>query len=383
MTEQQQAAIAGDRKWGYVVAIARGLMLMLAVAATGAVLGWRWWLAAVRPIATDAPEVVYAEIPSGTAAQAIGEQLATRGLIRSPLAWRLWTLRATRWDKRSGGFQAGTYALTREQSLDTIADRIWRGDVAAVRFAVPEGRSRRQMAAELAALGFFNAEEFLAATERIPYDQFPWLPPELPHLEGFLFPDTYTLARDLVTPEAAIALMLMRFEDVALPLYERSDTDASLLGWVTLASIVEKEAVVAEERTLIAGVFANRLARGMRLEADPTVEYGLQIRQTVDRPLTLAQVRTPTPYNTYLMPGLPPTPIAAPGVASLAATLSPAETEYLFFVARYDGTHVFSRTLQEHLAAQRRIQQPQSRGQRQSRAQVASVIGRMLRGGMK
>jgi UPF0755 protein len=140
---------------------------------------------------------------------------------------------------------------------------------------------------------------------------------------------------------------------VALPLYQqgRNQTKLSLNQWVILASIVEKEAVLPAERPRIAGVFTQRLRRGMKLETDPTVEYGLGIRQTADRPLTFAQVKTASPYNTYLNPGLPPTPIASPGVASLKAALYPENTEYLFFVARYDGSHVFSKTVQQHEAA--------------------------------
>lgn len=124
---------------------------------------------------------------------------------------------------------------------------------------------------------------------------------------------------------------------------------------MTLASIVEKESVVDEERGTIAGVFTNRLEQNIPLGADPTVEYGLGITQTPEQPLTWAQVGTPSPYNTYINPGLPPTPIASPGSASLEVTLNPEATEYLFFVARYDGTHVFSRTLAEHEAAKNAI----------------------------
>ena len=161
---------------------------------------------------------------------------------------------------------------------------------------------------------------------------------------------------DQITAPAVVDVMLDRFETVALPIYQETpEPNLSLLEWVTLASIVEKESVVPDERNLIAGVFTNRLVRGMPLGADPTVEYGLGIRQTKDQPLTWTQVETPSPYNTYLNPGLPPTPIASPGQASLAATLSPEATDYLYFVARYDGTHVFSRTLAEHEAARDEI----------------------------
>ena len=118
---------------------------------------------------------------------------------------------------------------------------------------------------------------------------------------------------------------------------------------------MEREAVIPDERSEIAAVFNRRLEESIPLGADPTVEYGLGVTQTPEQPLTLAQVRTPSPYNTYINVGLPPTPIASPGLPSLEASLNPPATEYLYFVARYDGTHVFSRTLAEHETAQAQI----------------------------
>ncbi len=190
----------------------------------------------------------------------------------------------------------------------------------------------------------------------MPYDRYPWLPAKLPHLEGFLYPDTYQFSPKQVTPEGVVRLMLDRFEQAALPLYQQQKPQMSLREWVTLASIVEREAVIPAERPRIAGVFSQRLQKNIPLGADPTVEYSLGIQQTPDKPLTLAQVKTPSAYNTYLKAGLPPTPIASPGLASLKAALSPEQTDYLYFVARYDGTHIFSRTLAEHQKAQARIQ---------------------------
>ncbi|MDY6940059.1 MAG: endolytic transglycosylase MltG [Cyanobacteriota bacterium] len=324
----------------------------------GAWRGWQWWeWASAPPLVTpmsetEDPPAMQIEIPQGTPAQIIGLKLEDAGVIRSALAWKIWA-RWLQFQNQTGGFQAGVYRLSPAQPLEAIADRIWDGDVVKYRFTIPEGRSIQEMAAYFEELGFFSAEEFVEATRNVPYAQFPWLPNELPHLEGFLYPDTYQLPDGRLTPEAVIAQMLSRFEEVALPVYRQNPNplELTLLQWVTLASIVEKESVVEPERTVIAGVFTNRLEKGMRLEADPTVEYGLGIRQTVDKPLTFAQVETPSPYNTYLNPGLPPTPIAAPGVASLEATLAPEDTEYLYFMARYDGTHIFSRTLEEHEAA--------------------------------
>lgn len=346
--------------------LTRGLFfLLLLTASVGGVAGWQawiWWQRASAPVVGElcSPTKRF-RVPPGTPAQEIGEDLAAAGLIRSPQAWRLWTLWMSQ-QNPDGGFQAGTYELSPSQPLGEIAEQIWQGRVAQVSFTIPEGWSQQQMAEHFESLGYFSAEDFLAATQTIPQQRYPWLPQGLPHLEGFLYPDTYTLLRDRLSPEQVIAVMLERFEKVALPLYQQqqNQTDLSLLEWVTLASIVEKESVVAEERSLIAGVFTNRLRQGMRLEADPTVEYALGITQTPDQPLTLNQVRTPSPYNTYLNSGLPPTPIASAGKASLAATLNPAQTDYLFFVARYDGTHIFSETLAEHTKAQQAIRREQN-----------------------
>jgi UPF0755 protein len=200
---------------------------------------------------------------------------------------------------------------------------------------------------------FFTAAEFVAATQRLSPKRRDWLPNNIPSLEGFLFPDTYQILPSEATPDRIIDLMLDRFEQVALKLYREDQASKpkvkiSLADWVTLASIVEKEAVIESERSLIAGVFWNRLRRNMRLESDPTVEYAFNIKQTPESPLTLEQVRMPSPYNTYLNEGLPPGAIASVGLASLKATLDPASTDYLFFVARFDGSHVFSRTLDDH-----------------------------------
>ena len=325
--------------------------------------GWAWWSWASAPVeviesgAEAGEKPVQIKIAQGTSAQQIGKDLETAGLIRSRQAWNFWS----RWlmlRDAKGEFKAGTYQISPTQPLKTIADKIWRGEVMQISFTIPEGWSLRQMADYFESQGFFKADEFMTAASQIPQDQYPWLPNGLPHLEGFLFPDTYSIVSEQITPQAIVKQMLERFEKVALPIYQegKSKTQFNLQEWVTLASIVEKEAVVQSERTRIAGVFVARLQKGMPLGADPTVEYGLGIKQTADRTLTLAQVKTPSPYNTYINPGLTPTPIASPGLASLQATLEPEKTDFLYFVARYDGTHVFSRTLAEHEAAQAKIQ---------------------------
>lgn len=340
------------------------LLLLLTLLAGLGFAAWRvhaWWIWAISPpeMATGEinPKSVIFKIKQGSSARQIGEKLRSLGLIRSSTAWNLWARWLTAQDA-AGSFQAGTYSLPRTDSLPAIAAKIWSGDVAQVSFTIPEGWTLKQMAHYFQSQGFFSARDFLQATQQFTATDYPWLPQvsgDYPRLEGYLFPDTYQVAAGKVTPADVIRQMLARFEQVALPVYQQSDQSMPLAAWVTLSSIVEKESVVANERSRIAGVFHNRLKQGMPLGADPTVEYGLGIQQTPDRPLTFAEVNTPSPYNTYLNSGLPPTPISGAGLASLKATLNPEQTDYLYFVARYDGTHVFSRTLAEHLTAQELI----------------------------
>jgi UPF0755 protein len=356
LTSPTMKAVRSISKWSYYLAL---LPITLGFCGWQ---GWAWWSWVQSPPSLDrtsnseVQKAVQIQIPSGTGTQQIGNDLEAAGLIRSSHAWRLWTY-WLRLQDRQGGYKAGTYQLSPSQPLSAIAEKIWTGEVMQLSFTIPEGWSLQQMATYFESLGYFKAQDFLTAATQIPQDKYPWLPEKMPHLEGYLYPDTYQLPSDRVSPEQVIQQMLNRFEQVALPIYQQGQkqTKLNLDQWVTLASIVEKEAVIPTERPRIAGVFTTRLRRGMKLETDPTVEYALGIRQTVAQPLTYAQVKTPSPYNTYVNPGLPPTPIASPGLASLKATLYPENTDYLFFVARYDGTHVFSKTLAAHEAAKEAI----------------------------
>jgi UPF0755 protein len=348
-----------DKKKGWQRLFLFGLLpLFLSIFGSAS---WLWWSWAISPVSTTAKQVRF-EIPSGTATQQIGSKLEQAGLIRSKLAWTL-LARYKNWQDPKGDFQAGTYELSASQPMNVIAETIRDGKVVQTSFTIPEGWSLRQMGRFFQEKGWFSAQEFMKAASNIDRKEFPWLPADIPILEGFLFPDTYQIPSEKITPQGVVEQMLQRFEQVALPVYQKATgkTKFTLKEWVTLASIVEKEAVVAKERRLIAGVFVSRLQKGIKLESDPTVEYAFGITQTPDRPLTFAQVRQPSPYNTYATPGLPPTPIAAPGYKSLEAVLNPEATDYLFFVARYDGTHVFSRTIQEHEAAVVKIRRERQR----------------------
>jgi UPF0755 protein len=313
-----------------------------------------WWNGEIAPVsAADTPDIQF-EVPSGTSTQAVGKKLVEQKLIKSEFAWKLWT---SVFSRQSGGPKMGSYQLSPGKSLPDIATKLWSGRVTEVNFTIPEGSRITKMDGILASKGFFPAGSFISETKKIPRDKFPWLPEGIKDLEGFLFPNTYSIPKEGITAEKVVNQMLKQFEKDALPVYkaEGAKSKLSLLQWVSLSSVVEKEAVKPAERNQIAGVFVNRLSKGIKLESDPTVEYAWNIKQTPTRPLYFSEVRKPHPYNTYTTPGIPPGPIASPGLGSLKAVLNPDATDMLFFVAKYDGTHVFSRTNAEHERATREI----------------------------
>jgi len=180
------------------------------------------------------------------------------------------------------------------------------------------------------------------------YSEFPWLS-SVNSLEGYLFPETYYFCME-EDPRKIAGEFLLKFEEKVLPIYRKEvkKNDFSLHQIIILASIIEKEARVDSEKPIIAGVFYNRLKNGMKLMADPTIKYALG---DFHQKLTREMLRYPSIYNTYLYPGLPPGPICSPGIESIKAAIHPAQVNYLYFVARGDGTHYFSQTYKQHLKA--------------------------------
>lgn len=302
----------------------------------------------VRPVGGGASRIVV--IPPGASTWQIGERLAQAGVIRSPRALVV----AARLRGASGRLRHGEYALAPTQSALHIVDILSRGQGLLHRVTIPEGYTIRQIADALASARLVQRDRFVdLATRRGRSFTRPMLA-DLPidSLEGYLFPDTYHLPRSL-DEEAVIGAMLDRFDQAVGPSIHAAARARGLTlhQLLTVASMVEREAQVPSERAVIAGVIYNRLAQGMRLEIDATVLYALgRHKDTV----TLADLAVDSPYNTYRREGLPPGPIANPGVASMTAAASPIQTPYLFYVLRPDGTHHFSRTLAEHQAAVRR-----------------------------
>ena len=287
-------------------------------------------------------------VASGEGFRATARKLQDLGLIQSPLKFRLFArLSGDHRKIQAGEFQLyGT--MTPRQILATLVE----GKVLLYRVTIPEGYTLRQIAQTVSQAGFGDDATFYRLTTDPTLVQEEKLAGQ--SLEGYLFPDTYYFPKGF-SQTKIIAAMIARFHHAISDVWlARAKTlGMTLHEVVTLASIIEKETGDPAERPLIASVFHNRLKKGMRLETDPTVIYGIK---DFDGNLTRKHLRTPTPYNTYVIKGLPPGPIASPGHAALEAALYPADTDYLFFVSRKDSTHQFSSTLKEHQKAVRKYQ---------------------------
>jgi UPF0755 protein len=316
----------------------RRLMVALLVCAIGAVV--------YLGISLNAPyegfgKQTFVDFPKGTGTGQMAEMLESAGVIQH--SWAFLIVRAIRRDAR---LQAGEYRFHQPASVLDVFDRIARGDIFTYELVVPEGKNMFDIAAAVERLGLFPAAQFLDAARNPALIQD--LDPEAPTLEGYLFPSTYRLSRH-TTPERLCRIMTGKFREVWRSLH----TDAAVHRTVTLASLVEKEGKLPDERPVIASVFLRRLAIGMKLDCDPTTIYAALLRGSYRGVIYKSDLASRDPYNTYRHAGLPPGPIANPGVASMQAVLAPADSDYLYFVVRPDGSggHTFSSNLVAHEAA--------------------------------
>ena len=316
------------------------VVLLLVVAAAGA--AWTY-VSMERPYKGYAEAEQFVEIPAGSGTVSMGRRLAEMGVIRSAPAFRLAV-----WMRGAGRrLQAGEYRFDRPMTTAEVVDKIARGDVYVRAITFREGLTVREMAALFESGGFGSAADFIAASKNAQLVND--IDAGARDLEGYLFPDTYTLQRR-TTAEQLVERMVNRFKKSLTPELQQqaAGRGLSVRQLVTLASLVEKETGKAEERPVIAGVYTNRLRIGMGLQCDPTVIYALLLAGRYDGNIRKGDLQIDSPYNTYRYPGLPPGPIAAPGEASLAAAANPADVPYLYFVSRNDGSHVFATTLEEH-----------------------------------
>lgn len=322
----------------------RALVLLSAVIllAAGAAVAWIV-IGVERPYKGYADAEQFVEIPPGSSQAAMGRRLAEAGVVRNEMVFR-----AAVWMRGAGRrLQAGEYRFDREMSPADVVDKIRRGDVFLRSITFREGLTIRQMAELYETRGLGPGSEFTKAARNgaraAAFD------PQARDLEGYLFPDTYTMPRR-ATAEQLVERMVAGFEKV-LTADLRAQASArglSVRDLVTLASLVEKETGKADERPVVSAVYHNRLKIRMALYCDPTVIYALERVGRYTGNLTREDLQFDSPYNTYRYAGLPPGPIAAPGRASLEAAANPADVSYLYFVSRNDGSHVFAHTLDEH-----------------------------------
>ncbi len=267
-------------------------------------------------------------------------------LVRADVTRHPWLLRALAHARgASAEIKAGRYRFAAHTNVVALLDRLLAGGKNSIRVTIPEGFTDRDIARRLARSGLGDATTFERAFK---HDSAEIDGVHITGLEGFLFPDTYLFPID-ATPAQIEAQMLARFRQ-ELPkdaLQRARKLHVSLVGAIAVASMIEREAKIDRDRPLIASVIYNRLRLGMRLQIDATVEYALPHHRSA---LTYADLRVRSPYNTYLHSGLPPGPIANPGRASIEAAFHPAKTDFLYYVAKGDGSHVFARTLAEQTA---------------------------------
>src|SRR5580692_5581850 len=283
----------------------------------------------------------FVKVERGIGTAEIGRALAQAGVIRYP--WEIWMERLR---QPSAKIQAGEYRFDRSATTHEIYARLARGDIFYFEFTVPEGSNIFDIASSLQQRGIMPAADFQnAASDPASIHD---LAPNAPSLEGFLFPSTYRISHS-TTPAELCKQMTDTFRRQRR---RAGGANANAQETITLASLVEKETGVADERPLVAGVFTNRLRIGMKLECDPTTIYAALLENRYRRVIHKSDLASQNPYNTYQHPGLPPGPIANPGLDSIKAALNPAETDYLFFVAKPEGGgHNFSADLRAHNAA--------------------------------
>jgi UPF0755 protein len=305
--------------------------------------GWRQFIRQSMPYRHYQGSEQFVEIDPGMRTAAIGERLIAHGVVQD-----LWTWRIAVW--RSGQatrLKAGEYRFDRPLTADQVVDKLARGDVHLRTLTFPEGLTIRQMARLFDEKGFGTAASFVeAASDPSPIAA---VDPAARDLEGYLFPETYSLSRRMSAADL-VRQMAGRFLASWTP--ELGDRAASLgltvRQVVTLASLVEKETARGDERATVSAVYHNRLRIRMGLQCDPTVIYALERAGRYTGNLTKTDLSFDSPYNTYRYAGLPPGPIAAPGLASLEAAVHPEPVDYLYFVSRNDGSHAFSSSLADH-----------------------------------
>jgi UPF0755 protein len=319
----------------------RLLLKLVAFLVICAIVGAIWVESRLNARYAGFSQPVFIEFARGTSTKAMASELASKGVIEQP-----WLFLAVRALRRGSSLQAGEYKFDKPASPMEIFSRIARGDIFYLEVLVPEGFNMFDIAALVGKLGTIKPEAFLAAA-KVP-GAVRDLDPNAPSLEGYLFPSKYRLLRRTTAPQLC-QMMTAEFRKR----WEGLHATANVHATVTLASMIEREARLPAERPIVGSVFTNRLRIGMKLDCDPTTVYAALLDNRYRGTIYRSDLASESPWNTYRHAGLPPGPIANPGLSSIQAALAPTQTPYLYFVARADGSggHTFSESLVKHEAA--------------------------------
>jgi len=298
------------------------------------------------------PSKTEVNIPRGSSVTSIASTLHEAGVIKTPILFKLY-VKLTGSDSN---LHAGTYEFSAGIAMNEVLDKLCKGETKKYSITIIEGWTIKDIAHAITEKPFLADSDVPQEFVRLAHDK-KFIKSlnvgEVESLEGYLFPDTYKVSYPLHAADL-IKSMVTRFKDVWAVVSAGKELHGMTRAQiVTLASIVEKETAKPDERPIVAGVMINRLKKGILLQSDPTVIYGIP---HFNGNITKEDLRNPHPYNTYIHKGLPPGPICNPGRAALEAAISPADTDYLYFVSKNDGSHYFSKTLSEHLRAVRRYQ---------------------------
>ena len=323
--------------------IKRLVVLVVIVVIVAGIGGWWLYSRVIEPYRGYTEPEVFVDIAPGSGPNTIGQTLIAAGIVRDELTFRT----AVVVSGRARALKAGEYRFNAPMHALDVIDKIARGDVYKRLLTFREGLTIIEMAQVFEAKHFGKADDFKQAA--LNAQLIADLDPGASDLEGYLFPETYALPRN--TPATVLVQQMVAGFKKALTEDLRASATQdglSVRQMVTLASLVEKETGANDERRLVAAVYRNRMRLRMPMQADPTIIYALQKAGTYTGNLSRDHLQYDSPYNTYKYPGLPPGPIAAPGKASLQAAAKPADVDYLYFVSKNDGTHVFASTLAEH-----------------------------------
>jgi len=329
---------------GYTGKIVRKIVWLFLIGVVGAA-GWLAW-ALLMPVEPSGQTFVL--LRPGYSTRRIAAELKSAGIIRSQAAFILW-----HYYHRGRSLKAGEYLFDKPANIVDIQKRLRRGDVYFHTVVIPEGYTMFDIARAIEAAGLGPVDDFLKVA-RSDTSLISDLDPSAQSLEGYLFPDTYQFSR-LMSMQEMAAAMVRQFRQVGTqvglipqPYSMAPDATREVHTAVTMASIIEKETAVPEERPLVASVYYNRLNKNIALDADPSIIYAELLAGTYQGALHHADMQFKSPYNTYHNAGLPPGPIANPGRSALQAAIHPADSDFYYFVADAQGHHRFARTMEEH-----------------------------------